>query len=505
MTKKILTGIWMMVLSLMILLINSANYLLYSWGELDFSTVLYQLNSNLSGTNIQTMMDYMVESLVPTIFEIFLLVFFCFYWKKFTDKIRMTIKVRVGTKHLTHEIGKRYRRNCLLLFVTVCVSFLTVLKAYQVGIPKYIEDITNVSTIFEDKYVDPNSIDIVFHGDKKNLIYIFLESMETTFASEDVGGGKKENYIPNLTRLAEENVYFSATDKMGGLFQTSGAGWTMAALLTSTSGVPYLMPIEENSAGDYDTILPGLTTMGEVLEDAGYKNYFMCGSNAEFSGRAKYFEQHGNYEIIDYYTAIADGAIAEDYSVFWGMEDQKLYDYAKDKLVQAAADGQPFNFTMLTVDTHYPNGYMCTVCDTEYEEQYENVITCADHQIMEFLNWIQEQAWYKDTVVVLVGDHLSMNEDFWRDLPEGYERGIYNCFINSGLDVVDKKRIASNLDLMPTILTAIGADIEGNRLGLGTNLFSEEPTLAEVMGKELFMSETSRYSEMYNEQFVKGK
>ena len=160
---------------------------------------------------------------------------------------------------------------------------------------------------------------------------------------------------------------------------------------------------------------------------------------------------------------------------------------------------------MLTVDTHYPEGYVCDICETEYEEQYANVIKCADHQIMEFLTWIKEQSWYEDTVIVLVGDHLSMNEDFWSDLPEDYERRIYNCFINTGMEVSTKTRTASNLDLMPTILAAMGADIEGERLGLGTNLFSEVPTLAEEMGKEVFMSETSKYSKMYNEQFVKGK
>lgn len=505
MCKKVLLGVLTAILALMILLINSANYLLFSWGELDFATVVYQLNSNLAGTSRETLMDYMVEAFAPTVVEVFLLIFFYFYWKKFTDRLHMDFDIRIWKRHFKYRVGKYYRKNLVLFLTTIVVSGLLVSKVYEVGIPKYIQDITDVSTIFEEKYVDPQNVEIDFSKDKKNLIYIFMESMETTYASEEVGGGKKENYIPNLTRLAQDNVYFSTTDKMGGMFQTSGAGWTMAALLASTSGVPYLMPIEENSAGDYDTILPGLTNMGDILEAEGYRNYFMCGSNAEFSGRTKYFEQHGNYEVFDYYTAISEGVIPEDYYVFWGMEDLKLYDYAKDKLTQIAADGQPFNFTMLTVDTHYSDGYVCELCGTEYDEQYANVIKCADEQIVEFLDWIQEQSWYEDTVVVLVGDHLSMNESFWKDLPQNYERGIYNCFLNTGMEVSANSRIASNLDLMPTILAAMGADIEGGRLGLGTNLFSDTPTLAEEMGKDAFVSETSKYSKFYNEQFIKGQ
>jgi len=505
MCKKVLKVSWVIVLSVLILLINSANYLLFSWGDLDFATVLYQLNSNLAGTSRETLMDYMVEALLPALVEIFLVVFYFFYWKKFTDKLCIKFDIRILKYKFSYRVGKFYIPKIAGGVMTALLVALVIVKTYDVGIPKYIQDITDVSSIFEEKYVDPVTVTINFPENKKNLVYIFLESMETTYASSEVGGGKNENYIPNLTELAQENVYFSQTDKMGGFFQTSGAEWTMAALLTSTSAVPYLMPIEDNSAGDYDTILPGLTTLGDILKAENYKNYFMCGSNAEFSGRTKYFEQHGEYEVYDYYRAISEGFIPEDYYVFWGIEDQKLFNYAKDKLTNIAAEGQPFNFTMLTVDTHYSDGYVCELCNSEYDEQYANVIKCADKQIVDFIGWIEEQPWYNDTVIVLVGDHLSMNESFWTDLPEGYERGIYNCFINSGMEVSNHTRMASNLDLMPTILAAMGAEIEGNRLGLGTNLFSDTPTLAEEMGKEEFKSETSKYSEMYNEKFIKGR
>ena len=46
---------------------------------------------------------------------------------------------------------------------------------------------------------------------------------------------------------------------------------------------------------------------------------------------ASYFTQHGQYEIYDYYTAIEKGKIPEDYYVWWGFEDSKLYEYAKEE------------------------------------------------------------------------------------------------------------------------------------------------------------------------------
>ena len=62
--------------------------------------------------------------------------------------------------------------------------------------------------------------------------------------------------------------------------------------------------------------------------------------------------------------------------------------------------------------------------------------------------------------------------------------------------------------MFPTTLAAMGFEIEGERLGLGTNLFSRVPTLCEKMGKGeegyyLFDAEVQKYSDYYKENFVK--
>ena len=62
-----------------------------------------------------------------------------------------------------------------------------------------------------------------------------------------------------------------------------------------------------------------------------YNNYLLLGSDASYGGRRAYFSNH-NYLIKDYYTAIDDGIIEEDYYEWWGYEDSKLFTYAKDIL-----------------------------------------------------------------------------------------------------------------------------------------------------------------------------
>lgn len=226
----------------------------------------------------------------------------------------------------------------------------------------------------------------------------------------------------------------------------------------------------------------------------------------EFGGRKDFYEQHGNYHIFDYNTAVEDGIIPKDYYEFWGMEDARLYEYAKQELTDIAQRDEPFNFTMLTVDTHRPDGYVCSLCENTYPSQYENVLACASRQADQFIDWVREQDWYGNTTVVITGDHLNMKVDFWDDIGD-YQRTIYNCFLNlpDGLEAVQtENRIFTIFDMFPTILTAAGVDIEGGRLGLGINLFSDQRTLAEQMGLQTLKRELELYSNYYYMNFVVG-
>lgn len=505
--KIILRILILMLLFLILLLCRSAQWLLDTFGPISFMAVLYQLNSPLKGTGQGILQDYLNQCLLKSIVEI---VLFGIVWQMITSlhkKLVFKIQGRLFDREINWYFNaKQWIGVRVIVWTSIILTCVFSLYRYTilVGIPEYIRLVRTASTIYEEEYIPPDSVQITFPEQKKNLLFIYLESMEATYASLEEGGGKPYNYIPNLTRLAEENISFSDKEELGGLVSYDGSAWTMAALMASTSGVPYKLPVEGNTAGEYEKILPGAVTLGEVLQDAGYHNYFMCGSDAEFGGRKQYFEQHGDYEIIDYYSAVEDGFIPEDYYEFWGIEDEKLFQYAKDKLTDIADNGQPFNFTMLTVDTHHMEGYICPLCDDVYPEQYANVIACSDRQTVNFIKWVQEQSWYKDTVIVLVGDHISMNNTFWNDIPEDYQRRIYNCFVNTGKEkeaVEFKNRKAYSMDLFPTTLGALGVQIEGERLGLGTNLFSDEETLAETIDN--FEQESLRYSNYYYQHFIK--
>ena len=227
------------------------------------------------------------------------------------------------------------------------------------------------------------------------------------------------------------------------------------------------------------------------------------GSDGDFGGRQTYFETHGDYEIIDTKYLKETGYIPEDYDVFWGMEDLKLFDVAKAKLTEVAEKGEPFNFSLLTVDTHYPIGYVDETCDLTYDNDYANAIQCSDLKIIEFVKWIQQQDFYENTTVILTGDHETMNNEFL-NLSVQEEKRMYNTFLNLPFEVdadVLVNREFSALDMFPTTLVAMGAQIEGDRLGLGSNLFSGKSTLIEKYGVDYLDEEFGKKSDYYNMKF----
>ena len=120
------------------------------------------------------------------------------------------------------------------------------------------------------------------------------------------------------------------------------------------------------------------------------------------------------------------------------------------------------------------------------------------------MNWIKDQEFYENTTIVIVGDHIGMQTEFYEDhVEENCTRTVYNTFINSAIpDTNSKNRQFSTLDMFPTVLASIGVEIEGNRLGLGTNLFSGESTLIEEYGYNQINEELEKRSNYYNKKLL---
>ena len=90
---------------------------------------------------------------------------------------------------------------------------------------------------------------------------------------------------------------------------------------------------------------------------------------------------------------------------------------------------------------------------------------------------------------------------FWKSLSNDYQRTVYNAIINPQCAYKKKvttKRKFSTMDMFPTTLAALGVQIDGNRLGLGTNLFSGQKTLPEKLGRGYINQELKKNDKEYN-------
>ena len=205
-----------------------------------------------------------------------------------------------------------------VLVYAICVFLICFyVSMNQLGGFTYLSYQLDKSSLFEDYYVDPSSVDVSFKAGKKNLIYIFVESLEMSNASLGNGGGFEKSHIPNLEQLSLSNINFSNTDKLGGAMQVDGVGWTVAGMVAQTMGIPLKLRIQGNTYSGYSQLLPWAYSLGEILEQNGYNNYIMMGSDAAFGGRRELLTEHGNYDILDYYWALENLKISDDYFEWW--------------------------------------------------------------------------------------------------------------------------------------------------------------------------------------------
>lgn len=405
------------------------------------------------------------------------------------------------------KLEKNYNKMAIIFkfvfLIILSVNTFTTLRSFnqELDIQNYIYRRREKTTIYEDYYVSPNQVKINKTTEQThNLIYIYLESMESTY--DYVYTDDYIDLTPNLSKLAADNVSFSDSKEKGGFYSPTGTDWTMAGLMASTSGIPFSFPVEGNDMNLYQNFAPNLITLGDILEKEGYSQEFICGSDSEYGGRKTFFHSHGNFKIFDFFSAYPGGF--EDYNIgWWGIEDSKLYDYAKKELLTLSKNDEPFNLTLLTVDTHFGDGvvdgYLCDRCKNTYNDRYANVISCADSQIMEFIEWIKQQDFYLNTTIVITGDHPFMGKDITND---NENKTVYNCFINPKQCYVNtKERQFTTFDIFPTTLASLGFSIEGDKLGLGTNLFSSKETLCETIGLENINKELSKYSQYYIDNF----
>ena len=506
MKNKIRTFILLLITLFVAFAIVGSRYYHNEYPRQDFDVILFTITAGVENTSssvIQSIIKSCIASLIalwiilfiPTITNIKNGVYLRIHRKKSgKEKIIQLFPIKFTSKH-----------SILYSTFILFIAFTVFVKSF--GIDEYLRNQMQDSTLFEEYYVDARKVGIEFPETKRNLIFILGESFENTVLSRENGGAWDYSLMPELEQLALNNTSFSNTQQLGGPYAIYGADYSAAGNIAMTSGVPLkLTDISKNPESIHasDSFMSGVYSLGEVLSDNGYNLEIIMGSDGTFGNRKQYYECNGHYKIFDLNYAISTGKMTEADKVWWGFSDDDLYSWSKDEILNLASQDKPFNYILVTADTHFTDGYLSPYAEKKYSSQYENVHAYASKLANDFIDWVKTQDFYENTTIVIVGDHLGMQNNFYSDKIQGdYSRTIYNVFINDVLEPTNNhNRTFTSYDIYPTILASIGVKIEGNRLGLGTNLYSDIPTIPEELGIENFNNELKKNSKYYNEQIM---
>ena len=234
-------------------------------------------------------------------------------------------------------------------------------------------------------YLTNDSLKLL-NTDQPNIILILWESL-TAKIVEPLGGEKE--VTPNLNKLVHEGILFSQFYANG---DRSDKG-----LVTVLSGY---LPQPDQSIIKNTNKARSLPFLTKQLNDIGYSNSFYYGGDLNFGNMISYLR---NGEVSEFISG--DAFDNKDWNSKWGAHDhvvlnRLLTDINKEKAF-------PFFKTLFTLSSHepfeFPGDYAFG------KDGKENLFRSAHHytdeSIGQFISEAKKQAWWDNTLVVIMADH----------------------------------------------------------------------------------------------------
>lgn len=267
-----------------------------------------------------------------------------------------------------------------------------------------------------------------------NLVIVLLESQGATYVGS-LGG---KDLTPNLDALQDDSIWFERLYATG---IRSARG--IEAVITGFTPSPRTNVVKRS---DTQT---GFFTLPALLSEKGYHTSFIYGGESHFDNMRRFFLNNGFQEVVDrhdYENPIFEGS--------WGVSDEDLYALAHEKL--SSRGEQPFFSLIFTTSHHEPFEYPPgRVTDSEYGPR-ESSIKYADYALGQFLEQARQSDYWDNTVFMIVADHNA--KTFGEKYVPVRKFRIPGAIIGAGIEPRRIRGIASQIDIVPTLLSLIGLD-----------------------------------------------
>lgn len=289
--------------------------------------------------------------------------------------------------------------------------------------------------------VGHDNLTIKSNGIRKNLIFMFLESIETNFLDEELFPG----LTPNINRFRNDShtIFFTEMDQCAGntseaMFQTFWGFPSTPAFCTSSSSPEF-----------NDKILNNFCSLPLIFTKAGYT-----------------WEHIKAVDLGSFERALSNEGISLDYlhklkqNKYFNYRDKSLFEYTWNLFQEKEMMGDKnFVISITTLDSHTPNGFV-DKNSIEYPnkglfpQNFGNfklldAIHTTDHYLGILIDKILNSETGKNTLIVFMSDHRFMGTaDGW--LTKKPRKNLFMILnADEGKTISEK---GCQLDIAPTIL-----------------------------------------------------
>lgn len=346
-------------------------------------------------------------------------------------------------------------------------------------------DLKPVEEYIQQHYAKPNP-EYFGMAKGRNVIYIHLESFQQFLIDYKLKVDDKEYEVtPFLNSLYHSKETFAFSN----VFNQVKAGKTSDAETMIETGLFGL------NQGSFMVNYGGTNTQQAapfILSKNGYNSSAVFHGNAgSFWNRNTAYKQWGyNYFFdVSYFTKQNSSN-----SFQYGLNDKYML---KDSIKYLERLQQPFYTKFITVSNHYPYttslsgddlGFPLAKTQDETINGYFATANYLDSSIKAFFDYLKESGLYKNSIIVLYGDHygisnsrnpalaplLGKNSETWSSYDNAMLQRVPYMVVVPGMDkggIIDT--YGGEIDMLPTLEHLLG--IESNKfLQVGQDMLSPE-------------------------------
>jgi phosphoglycerol transferase MdoB-like AlkP superfamily enzyme len=254
---------------------------------------------------------------------------------------------------------------------------------YQYG------DLDEAKKLVDTLTVKSGNVVKVLNSSRPNILFLVLES----FGSALIGPlGGDSLTTPCLNKLVSEGVLFTN-------FYSSGnrTDKAMPAILNGYPAQPAVSIMKEPKKTQ---TLPGIV---KTMNGLGYESEFWYGGEINFANFNSFVINSGFHQIIT-----MDNFSSKYYNSKWGVHDHILIEALIDSMKTVR---EPFIDVVLTLSSHEPFEVPMEPVFEGNDDltKFRNSVYYTDKTIGSFIDWAKTTDWWKNTLIILLGDHYRRN------------------------------------------------------------------------------------------------